>query len=140
VYCPLRRQDGFVSYKYARPVVKLTYHTYSMLLKMYVYKVLCQYRLYKTNYAYLTYLQMTKSESYVTTDGQSASLFGIKHPSGAYDQIFITVRQLRVSWCGVVSLTRRRVLRLRLLLVLASAVILGPESRGARDHILLPQI
>jgi hypothetical protein len=24
---------------------------------------------------------------------------GIKHPSGAHDQIFITVRQLRVSWC-----------------------------------------
>jgi hypothetical protein len=24
---------------------------------------------------------------------------GIKHPSGAYDQILITVRQLRVCWC-----------------------------------------
>jgi hypothetical protein len=24
---------------------------------------------------------------------------GIKHPSGAYDQIFITIRQLRVCWC-----------------------------------------
>jgi hypothetical protein len=31
---------------------------------------------------------------------------GIKHPSGAYDQIFITVRQLRVCWCGALSLTR----------------------------------
>jgi hypothetical protein len=30
---------------------------------------------------------------------------GVKHPSGAYDQIFITVRQLLVSWCGVLSLT-----------------------------------
>jgi hypothetical protein len=35
------------------------------------------------------------SLSYITTDGQSASLV-IKHPSGAYDQIFITVRQFRV--------------------------------------------
>jgi hypothetical protein len=26
--------------------------------------------------------------------------FGIKHPSGAYDQIFITVRQLRGCLCG----------------------------------------
>jgi hypothetical protein len=30
------------------------------------------------------------------TDGQSVCL-GIKHPSGAYDQIFINVRQLRVE-------------------------------------------
>jgi hypothetical protein len=34
---------------------------------------------------------------------------GVKHPSGAYDQIFITVRQLRVCWCGAPSLTRGRV-------------------------------
>jgi hypothetical protein len=34
---------------------------------------------------------------------------GIKHPCGAYDQIFITVRQLRVCWCGVLSLMRGRV-------------------------------
>jgi hypothetical protein len=31
---------------------------------------------------------------------------GIKHPSGAYDQICITVRQLRVCWCRTPSLTR----------------------------------
>jgi hypothetical protein len=65
---------------------------------------------------------------------------GIKHPSGAYDQIFITVGQLRVCWCGALSLTRRRVCRLQLLLVLASAVILWPEPLWIRDHILLSQI
>jgi hypothetical protein len=65
---------------------------------------------------------------------------GIKHPSGADDQIFITVRQLRVCWCGALSLTRGRVCRLQLLLALASAVILGSESRGTQDHILLSQI
>jgi hypothetical protein len=65
---------------------------------------------------------------------------GIKHPSGAYDQIFITVRQLWVCWCGALSLTRGRVCRLQLLLVFASTVILGSESRGIRDHILLSQI
>jgi hypothetical protein len=65
---------------------------------------------------------------------------GIKHPSGSYDQIFIIVRQLRVCSCGALSLTRERVCRLQLLLVLASAVILGSESRGTRDHILLSQI
>jgi hypothetical protein len=31
---------------------------------------------------------------------------GVKHPSGAYDQIFINVKQLRVCWCEALSLTR----------------------------------
>jgi hypothetical protein len=62
---------------------------------------------------------------------------GIKHPSGAYDQILITVRQLLVCWCGALSLTRGRICPLQLLLALASAVILGSESRGTRDHIAL---
>jgi hypothetical protein len=65
---------------------------------------------------------------------------GVKHPSGTYDQIFITVKQLWICWCGELSLTRGRVCRLQLLQVLASAVILGSESRGTGDHILLSQI
>jgi hypothetical protein len=65
---------------------------------------------------------------------------GIKHPSGASDQIFITVGQLRVCWCGALSLTRGRGSRLQLLLVLFSAVILGSKPLGTRDHILLSQI
>jgi hypothetical protein len=65
---------------------------------------------------------------------------GIKHPSVDHDQIFITFRQLRVCWRGTCSLTRRRVCRLQLLLILASAVIFGSESRGTRDHMLLSQI
>jgi hypothetical protein len=65
---------------------------------------------------------------------------GIKHPSGAYDQIFITLRQLRVCWFRAPSLTRGRVCRLQFLLVLASAVIFWPESHRTRGHILLSQI
>jgi hypothetical protein len=65
---------------------------------------------------------------------------GIKHPSGAYDQIFVTVRQLRVWSCGALSLTRGRVCRLQILLAFASAVILGSESRGTRDPNVLSQI
>jgi hypothetical protein len=65
---------------------------------------------------------------------------GIKHPSGAYDQIFISVRHLRVCWFGALSLTRGRVCRLELLLVFASAVILGSVSLRSRDRILLSQI
>jgi hypothetical protein len=39
---------------------------------------------------------MSESESRVTTDGHLAVCLGIKHPSRAYNQIFITVKQLRV--------------------------------------------
>jgi hypothetical protein len=39
--------------------------------------------------------------------------------------------------CGSPSLTRGRVCRLQLLLTLARAVILGPESRWTQDNILL---
>jgi hypothetical protein len=65
---------------------------------------------------------------------------GIKHPSGAYNQIFITLRQLQFCWCGALSLMRGPVYHLQLLLVLASTVILGSNSSGTRDHILLSQI
>jgi hypothetical protein len=65
---------------------------------------------------------------------------GVKHPSGAYDQIFKSVRQLRVCWCGALSLKRERVRCLQLLLVVASAVIFGSEFRGTRDCVLLSQI
>jgi hypothetical protein len=63
-------------------------------------------------------------------------ILGVKPPSGAQEQIFVTVTYLR----GALSLTRGRICRLQLLLVLASAVILGSESRGIHDHILLSQI
>jgi hypothetical protein len=65
---------------------------------------------------------------------------GVKHPSGAYDQIFINVTLLRVCWYGALSLTRERVCRLQLLPVLSSAVILESESHRTRDRILLSQI
>jgi hypothetical protein len=65
---------------------------------------------------------------------------GIKHPSGAYDQIFIIVWQLRDCWSCAPSLTRGRVCGLQFLLAFASAVIFGSESRRTRGHILLSQI
>jgi hypothetical protein len=64
----------------------------------------------------------------------------VKHPSEAYDHIFITVRQFQICWYGALSLTRERVCRLQFLLVVGSAVILGSQSRVTRDHILLSQI
>jgi hypothetical protein len=49
-------------------------------------------------------------------------------------------RQLRVCYFVAHSLTRGRVRNLLLLLVLASSVQLGSESRGTQGHILLSQL
>jgi hypothetical protein len=87
------------------------------------------------------YLDLSLSLSLMLQPTVSRPVYlGIKQPSGDYDQIFIIVRQLRVCWCSALSLTRGRVWSLQLLLVVASAVILGPESLGIRDHILLSRI
>jgi hypothetical protein len=80
----------------------------------------------------------SQSQSYVTTDGQSASLFWCQASIWAQDQTFIS--QLRVCWSGAPSLARGRVCRLQLLPVLASAVILGSKSHRTRGHILMSQI
>jgi hypothetical protein len=79
------------------------------------------------------YLPVTESESYVTSDSQSASVswYKAQHPSGAYDQIFISVQnteyvwQLRSWFRGAPSLMRGRVCLLYVPLALASAVFLG---------------
>jgi hypothetical protein len=56
------------------------------------------------------------------------------------DQIFSTVRLLRVCWYEELSVTRGRVCHLQLLLALTSAVILRSNFRGTRGHILLSHI
>jgi hypothetical protein len=77
--------------------------------------------------------------SYVTIDGQSASLPFYQAPSGAQEQILLLSDSCEF-WRGASSLARRRVCRLHLLLVLVNAVILGYESSGIHDHTLLSQI
>jgi hypothetical protein len=62
---------------------------------------------------------------------------GAKHPFGAYVQILIIVWQLRVCWFGALSLTRGRVCRLQLLLVLASAVIFGSECLRFETYLFV---
>jgi hypothetical protein len=53
----------------------------------------------------------------------------VKHPPGAYDQIFITVRQL-LCWCGALSLTRERVCRLQCCWSSLAQSFLGPSPTG----------
>jgi hypothetical protein len=85
------------------------------------------------------YKQVKVSRSHIATDDQSVGWSWCRAPSGAHDEVF-TVLQLRSCFCGAPSLTRWRVCLLYMLLVLASAVFLGSESHGTRDHILLSQI
>jgi hypothetical protein len=82
-------------------------------------------------------VSLTKSKLCYDRRWVGQSVLVSSTPSGAYDQICITVRQLWVCCCGALSLTTERVCRLQLLLVLASAVILEFESRRTREHILL---
>jgi hypothetical protein len=85
---------------------------------------------------YLLAESVSESESYVATDGPSASLSWNKAPIWGLRPDF----HYSQTVVGRSSLTKRWVCRLQLLLVLASAVIVGSESLGTRDHILLSPI
>jgi hypothetical protein len=87
-----------------------------------------------------TIARKSKSKSKSHCDCQSISKSWCRAPSGAHDQIFITLWQLRSWFVGAPSLTRGRVCLLYMLLALASVVFLGSESLGTRDRILLSQI
>jgi hypothetical protein len=78
-------------------------------------------------------------ESYVTTDGQSASLFWNKAPIWDLRSNFYYCHTVAVSliWS---ALSDERTGLSHLLLALTSSVVFGFESRGTRDHIILPQI
>jgi hypothetical protein len=75
-----------------------------------------------------------QSQSYVMTDGQLASLSCSQAPSGAQDWSFVTVRELRVYWCGAPSVMRGQVCHLQLVLALTSAVFLGFKSCRTHDQ------
>jgi hypothetical protein len=85
----------------------------------------------------------SQSQSYITTDGQPASLSWCQKPIWEPRPIFpllslITFRQLRVCWCRSPSLTRSRVCSFQFLLSIASSAFLRFEFHGTQQHILLP--
>jgi hypothetical protein len=82
---------------------------------------------------------LSPSQSHNAIDSQSDSKSSCPAPSGAHDQIFISIWQLRYCFCREPSLTIERVCLLYMLLALASAVFLGSESFGSHDYILLSQ-
>jgi hypothetical protein len=83
---------------------------------------------------------LSSNQSHIATDGQSISKSWCRAPSGAHDQIFITVFQLRSCFVGRPLVREGGVYPFYMLLVLTILDFLGSESLGTRDHILLSQI
>jgi hypothetical protein len=66
--------------------------------------------------------KLARSRSHTAIDGQPISKCWCRAPSGAHDQIFITLWQLWSCLCGVASLTRDRICYFR--------HIAGPRQRS----------
>jgi hypothetical protein len=81
-----------------------------------------------------------QSQSHIATDGQSVSQSWCRAPSGAHDQIFITCVTVTVLFLWGALSDEMAGLSFVYAAGLASAVFLGSESRGTRDHILRSQI
>ena len=73
------------------------------------------------------------------TFSQSVSL-GVEPRPGLMTRYLLLLNVTVLFFYGASSLTRGRVCLIYMLLALVSAVFLGSESLGARDHILLSQI
>jgi hypothetical protein len=82
----------------------------------------------------------SKSQSCVTTDGQSTNLSWCQAPiCSPRPDFYCSQTVVGLLMWGALSIERMGLL-LQILLVFASTVILGSESCGTHDHILLPQI
>jgi hypothetical protein len=84
--------------------------------------------LYKTVTPYV--LSLSQSQSHIATDGQSVSKSWYRAQSGAHDQIFISVRQLRSCFRGAPSLTRGRVCLCMCRWLLPTRSFSGPSPLG----------
>jgi hypothetical protein len=62
-------------------------------------------------------VDIIQSQSHVATGGQSVNPSRFRAPSGAHEQIVITVGQLQICRCEVPSLTRGRVSFVRIIVI-----------------------
>jgi hypothetical protein len=122
---------------------------YGKFFLLHYTQVLRQYRLYKADHAYLTYLMLQRHLSRdlwvwvkvrvtlrLAVYRQSVHL-GVKLLE-THDQRFFQLNPCSHSPYVISSLTRGWVCRLQLLLALASAVILGSESAGLMTIFYCP--
>jgi hypothetical protein len=86
------------------------------------------------------WVNSSRSQSHIATDGLSVRKSCFEPHLGFMTRYLLLFNSYGLVFCEAPSLTRRRVCLLYMLLVLASAVFLGSESLGSRDHILLSQI
>jgi hypothetical protein len=64
--------------------------------------------LYPPGAGWSGYTPVSQRQSHIATDGQSISKSWCRASSGAHDQVFITLWQLRSCLCGAPSVTRGR--------------------------------
>jgi hypothetical protein len=83
---------------------------------------------------------IAQSQCSVTTNGHSGNVSWRQHPSGGHEHVLISVRQVRLSWCGTPSLKGGRLCMFHLLLGVISAVFLVFEFLRNLHHIFLSQI
>jgi hypothetical protein len=113
------------------------YHGYLLIMLKICLKITS---LSETSWRLKTLREYSESESYITTDSQSASLSWNKATIwGLWPDIYLSLT-ITALFLWASSLTRGRVWLLYMLLALTSVVFLGSESLGTRDHILLSQI
>jgi hypothetical protein len=137
---PLWREDGFVSYECAWPIVKCSYRTYSMILKIFpfalytsplstgfaeqimpILRISCYNGNLIAKFKRLIFF-WSCSQIHIATDGQS-----ISKSWGSWPDIYYSLTITVLFLCGALS-NERTVCLLHMLLVLASVVFLLSES------------
>jgi hypothetical protein len=117
-------------------------HLLAKCLYIQYIQCLCQSRLSTEVYALFLVAWLNEVEVKVTLRlavSQSVSL-RVEPPLGLMTRYLLLFDSFCLDFLGASSLTRGRVSLLCMLLAFASAVFLGSESLGTRNHILLSQI
>jgi hypothetical protein len=145
---PLCRENGSASCQSLSAVFVhcqvFFFFAFYMSHMFYVYTIYTRPLSAQVQYSRSCLRAQSQSQSYLTTDSQSASLSWCQATIRASYQLSfileIILRQLKVCYFMAPSLTRGRVYNLLLLPGFANSVPLESESCGTQYHILLPQL